>query len=185
MTGTEKLILIMLSEIHERLEIKNGVDSKFVQDAIYGNHTWSLYWQFPGIFYGAGEIPAEVTEVVDILDMWSFIERSYELLSTEEKERIKTEAPPFGTHVQFGGFDGNHETEQMSIARFLVERLGKFEEFKGRDFNSHAPSIDAYRRMLAVFLPLRNLLAQEYRHDLKTTELIELLKEQRHPERRK
>lgn len=184
MTDTERLILIMLSEIHERLEIKNGVDSKFVQKAIYGNKTWSLYWQFPGIFYGAGETPSEVNEVVDILDMWSFIERSYNRLSPDDKERIKTEAAPLGTHAQFAGFDGNHETEQMSIARFLVEDLGKFSEFEGRDFNSHSPSIDTYRRMLTVFLPLRSLLAQEYRHDLTATELIEILKERIHPERR-
>ena len=31
LTDAEKLILIMLSEIHEHLQIESGVDAKFVQ----------------------------------------------------------------------------------------------------------------------------------------------------------
>ena len=46
----EKLILAMLSEIHEALEIKNGVDPKFVQSAIYSGNFWGLKWQYSGIF---------------------------------------------------------------------------------------------------------------------------------------
>jgi uncharacterized protein YfbU (UPF0304 family) len=184
MTDAEKLILIMLSEIHERVKVEGGVDSKFVQEAIYGDHTWALYWKYPGIFYGGGKTPVEVNEVVDVLDMWSFLERSYEGLSHDDRERVKAEAKPFGAHVRFEGFDGNHETRQMSIAHFLVEHLGRFESFKGRDFNSHSPAIEAYRRMLAVFLPIRSSLAQREAYDLTAAEMIQILKERTHPERR-
>ena len=42
LTDPEKLILIMLTEIHEKLKIENGIDSKFVQEAIYSDNTWTM-----------------------------------------------------------------------------------------------------------------------------------------------
>ena len=48
-TNSEKLILVMLSEIHEKLCIKNGVNTKLVTNAIYSQNTWALSWDLPGI----------------------------------------------------------------------------------------------------------------------------------------
>jgi len=71
------------------------------------------------------------------------------------------------------GFDGNNETEHMSIARFLVEKLRRFENFKGRSFNSHMPKVASYRKMIQLFEPMRrNLVGRE----LSVDELIALLK---------
>jgi hypothetical protein len=61
----------------------------------------------------------------------------------------------------------------------MIDDLDQFELFKGRDLNSHLPSLDMHRRMLAVFKPLRTSA------DLTTSELIDVLKEQMHPENRK
>jgi len=177
LTDPEKLILIMLSEIHEKLGIENGVDPKFVQSAIYSENTWGLRWKYTGIFTDKGETPAEVTEVVDILDMWSFIESAYHGLSADDKERIRVEAEPFGTHVRFAGFDGNNESEHIGIARFLIDDLDRFTSFKGRDLNSHSPSLEAHRRMLAVFLPLRTSLGGD---DLTATQIVEILRARFH-----
>jgi uncharacterized protein len=70
----------------------------------------------------------------------------------------------------------------MAITRFLVEDIGTFEHFKGRDFNSDLPfSLDAYNRMYAVFEPMRGTL---YDRDLSASEIIPLLKAKLHPERR-
>jgi hypothetical protein len=71
------------------------------------------------------------------------------------------------------GFDGNTEGEYMSIARFLVEKMGRFEALKGRDFNSHVPVVDRYRVMSAAFEPMRTRLIGR---ELSVGELIELLK---------
>ena len=176
----EKLILVMLSEIHQKLKIENGVDSELVQSAIFSGNLWGLQWEFTGIFHGFEPTPDMVTEVVDILEMWSFIERADQSLSPDDKARVEKEAAPFGTHVEFSGFDGNGEAAYLSIARFLIDELDRFGEFKGRELNSHLPlSLDSYRRMLVVFEPLRTS------SDLTATEITKILKEQIHPENRK
>ena len=176
MTDAEKLILSMVSEIHEQLKIKDGIDSTFVKSAIYEDKTWGLYWGLPGLFPGNPETPAEVREVVDILEMWEFIEHAYTNQSREDKDRIVAEAEPFGRQVSFRGFDGNGESEQIGITRFLMEHLDRFTRFKGRELNSHMPMLDSHRRMLSVFTSLRPSLKDR---ELTTDELITILKEWR------
>ena len=58
----------------------------------------------------------------------------------------------------FAGFDGNNESELYSIATFLINDMGRFTKFKGRELNSHTHTRERYRRMLSVFLPLRTTL---------------------------
>ncbi len=88
-------------------------------------------------------------EVLDILDMFSALERSYRQLP--EKPAGVSEHD-----VTFLGFDGNHETEQLGYARFLIEKEGKWQELAGHGdhLNSHGPFLDSYRRMLRVWQEL-------------------------------
>jgi len=178
LTNPEKLILVMLAEIHEKLGIKDGMDTKLLTSAIYSNNAWALSWEMPGIVGDSPDpTPPEVNEVTSILDMWSFLEEAYESFSAIEKAKIKIDADPVGSDVQFSGFDGNNEPELLSIARFLVEDMGRFSRFKGRDLNSHHPSIEAYRRMLSVFEPIRATLVG---HGLSVTQVVEILKDKRY-----
>jgi uncharacterized protein YfbU (UPF0304 family) len=113
--------------------------------------------------------------------MWSFLERGFASLSKEDKDKVAAEAGPFGKHVVLSGFDGNGEAEYIGVARFLIDRLDRFTSFKGRDLNSHCPSLDMHRRMLSVFEALRkNLIGRE----LDAIEIIQILKERIHPSRR-
>lgn len=177
----EKLILLMLSELYDKLGIKGEIEPDFIRSAIFSNNTWSLPWKYSGIPFDEQETPEIVKEVLDILDMWSFIERSYEELSDEEKEYVKKEAAPFGDNPTFPGFDGNNESSHMGIATFLVNDLDRFQEYKGRYFNSHCPSIDSYKRMLSVFEPMRRKL---HFKPLSAENLVEILRERIHPENR-
>ncbi|MGM7839072.1 YfbU family protein [Yersinia enterocolitica] len=159
LTNPEKLTLIMLSEIYEKLGINGGdkIDPDFVKEAIYSDNTWAFEWKYSGIFYDkTGPNPPEVNEVLDILDMWDLIEMSYEELSAVEKRELAVKAEPFGKNVRFKGFDGNNETEHFGIADFLINKLDRFSRFKGRDLNSHAQSLTVYARMNKVFEPIRN-----------------------------
>jgi hypothetical protein len=97
--------------------------------------------------------------VKDVLEMWELLEHSYNRLQATDREKVKAETKPSGYDVRFSGFDGNHETEYMAAARVLINDLDRFSLFKGRDLNSHMPSIETYQRMLAVYQPLR------YNHD--------------------
>lgn len=151
----EKLIILMLSELYEKLGIDGEVEPEFLKSAIFSDQLWGIRWKYSGIPFDDAEDPKIVKEVVDILDMWSFIERSYAELHDDQKAQLEKEADPLGKDPKFRGFDGNNESEYMGTAIFLVNELDRFSEFKGRGFNCHHPSIDTHRRMLEVFEPMR------------------------------
>lgn len=170
----QRLMVWLLTEI---LKGQKGADKRddieLIQEAIYGGHFWALDWELQGVMHGHTDERADVSLVVDTLDTWSFIERGYEELSKADKDRLEAEVPIFGKDPRFAGFDGNHETEYMSIARFLVEKMGRFERFKGRELNSHMPMVQRYKQMNATFEPIR---AKLIGRELTVDELISLLK---------
>lgn len=180
-TDGEKLTTWLLTEI-----LKNQLAAKkdgekahrlreldVIQEALYGGHFWALSWELPGVLHDHQDSPTAVRQVVDILDMWSFIEEAYEEFSDDDKERIAKEVGPLGRNPKFHGFDGNNEAEYLGIARFLVEKMGRFERFRGRDFNSHVPTVDRYARMASVFEDIRKTLIGR---GLTPHQLIEMLK---------
>jgi len=178
----EKLIIVMLCQLFKALKLKTEIDPQFLEDVIYGGHYWGLKWGHEGLFHGHEDSEAIVSEVVDILDMWNFLERGFSELPKKDKERVAAEPGAFGKRVVFYGFDGNGESEYIGVARFLIDKLGRFTAFKGRDLNSHCPSLDAHRRMLKVFEPMRlNLIGRE----LDADEIIALVRERIHPSVRK
>jgi len=81
--------------------------------------------------------------------------------------------------VRFPGFDGNNECNYSSVASFLTKQLDRHTSLKGRIINSHMPTIDGYRRMLAVFLPMRSSLGGG---DLSAGQITAVLNARRHPE---
>lgn len=138
-------------------------------------------WKYTGLFHSHQDAETVVSEVVNILDMWSFLERGFAELSKKDRDRVAAEAEPFGKHVVFTGFDGNGEGEYIGVTRCLINELDRFTEFKGRDLNAHMPTIDTHRRMLLVFEPVRmNLVGRS----LNAAEIIQLLQAKLHPSRR-
>lgn len=177
----EKLILLMLSELYEKMNVEGEIEPEFIKSAIFRDQLWGIPWKYSGIPFEDQETPDIVKVVVDILDMWSFIEYGYQGLSKEEKAQLEIDAAPFGKEPQFRGFDGNNESEYMSVASFLINDLDRFQDFKGRSMNSHMPSIETYKRMLSAFEPIRrNLMTGR----LALSDLTAILKEMVHPENR-
>ena len=177
----DRLIVMMLRDIYKSIKVKGEIDPDFVSSALCGGHYWGLQWKYSGLFHRHEDSPAALTEIVDTLDMWDFLEEGYESLSAPEKERLKKEAGPYGSHVRFIGFDGNQETERCGIARFLIDELERFSRFKGRELNSHMPTIDHYNRMFRVFKEIRPALVGRR---LTVEELIKVL-QAAHPDDRK
>lgn len=124
----EKLSLIMLCDIYEKVGASE-VDPSFVREAIMSGNSWAIEWEYPGIFPtdNSEEI---VSEVVDILDMWTFIEDV--------------------TSESFDGFDGNNEGSHCSVARMLTEKMDRFTSFAGRT-NHGVHQLPGYRKMLTVY----------------------------------
>lgn len=175
----EKLLAIMMRDVYKHLKLKGEIDPDFVGEVIWGGHYWAPKWEMQGLFHDYEDDPQDVRFVVDVLDMWTFVERAYEKLSKKDRERVEKEADPFGKYVQFAGFDGNNESSYIGIARFLVDKMNRFSQFKGRELNSHAPSIATYRRMLSVFEPMRASLVGT---ELGANQLIRILKAKMHSE---
>jgi len=182
LNNTDKLTVWMLSEILKN-QIKARPDQKdaeydmrtvkLVQEALYGGHYWALTWEMQGVMHDHVDDPKKVRLVVDILDTWRFIERGYAELSESDKAKLQEAVDYRGHNPTFLGFDGNNETEYMGIANFLVDQLNRFEHFKGRDFNSHMPTVGRYAAMARVFEGIRpSLIGRE----LSVGELITLLK---------
>jgi hypothetical protein len=181
-SDAEKLGLLMLCDIYDNTAgNQREFDTKFIRDAIYGGHTWAFDWKMPGVFHGHVDKDANVKEVVDILEMWSHIEFSHGELEESDRERVTSEAAPFGANPKFSGFDGNNESEHMGIADMLVNTMGRWSQFAGREMNSHMPTLDSARRMLARFRPIRTELGGD---PMEADDLIAVLRERIHPEHR-
>lgn len=179
LSNSEKLILIMLSEVHERLGIngESGVDPKFIQSAIYSGHTWGVEWKYSWIFDNPDAQPSELNDVINILDMWSIVEEAYEGFDDDQKAQVEQLASPFGKNPCFPGFDGSEEGELCSIATFLTEHLDRFTRFKDRIYDSHVPSIAGYRRMYRVFETVQPAL---FDRRLTVNELAQILNARSH-----
>ena len=177
----DKLILAMLADLYKHLQVNGEIDAELVMSALYSGHYWALNWQAPGmpthLFHNNEDKKEDVTFVVDVLDMWDFIETAFRKLPKHDKNRIAAEVDgPFGEHVRFLGFDAhsqNSESGLLHIAEFIVEKLGSFKStFGGRDLDSHIPMADKYRRMIRVFEPIRRTLIGTM---LSTDQLIKVL----------
>jgi len=167
----EKLILLALRDLSKALKPKNPeTDLDFLADVIFGGHYWAPKWRMPGVFHDHTDNVDDLDYVLDVLDMWMFIEEAYERMSADEKASIQTQTGY--SSIEFPGFDGNNESAQRSIARFLIEKLERFTLFKDRDLNSHCRTVHRYSRMISTFTPMR----ENYRGHLTLSQLVTLLK---------
>lgn len=177
-TNEQKLIILMLADVAEKLGANTHFDPKLVAKAIGYDAAWMLPFAYSMSFENE-ELPVEVKDVIDVLDMFDFIERGFEGLSPVDQAEIK--AVPGGHNVVFIGFDGNNETTHYGIAGHLVDDLNRFSRFHGRDLNSHCPLLDVYSRMLEAFEPIRrSVVGREMRKD----EILAVVAESVHPEYR-
>ncbi len=84
---------------------------------------------------------------------------------------------------RFAGYDGNNETKFMTFARYMVERLERFEGVPMREtdrWNSHMPIREVYWRMLRAW----RQVPSERHLDLTVDEVKGILAETVHPEKR-
>lgn len=167
----EKLIILMLCDMYKAMKIEGEFDPEFISKTIYDDQLWGFNWELSGIPFEKSETPPLVRETTDYLDMWRFIESGYQALAEEDKEKLAKLAAPFGSFGRFPGFDGNNEPH-FHIANYMVNLKHGFDSFKGRDLNSHHPSVEGYRRMYEVFEKMRPNL---HNRELNSTELMAIL----------
>ncbi|WP_035654973.1 YfbU family protein [Bradyrhizobium sp. STM 3809] len=173
----ERLIILMLADVSKTLKLKGEMDPEFIANMIFNDTLWAIRWKYHGIPFSTDDDPPEVSQTCDILDLWMFLEDGYKQLSKADKERIKSEAAPFGENVVFRGFDGNHEAKMLSVARVLIDDLGRWPQFRGRELNAHARTVDRYLRMCRAFESIRPRLDMR---SLNADEIITILRAQKH-----
>ena len=98
---------------------------------------------------------AVATEVSEILDMWSVVERGYKHLSVDEKREVEIGAGPLVRGIRFSGFDAESEIDYRDVAHILIVEAGQFERFQGRNLDAHMPALAGYRRMLRIYGTMR------------------------------
>lgn len=170
----QRLMVWLLTEM---LKTQKGYEDRhdisLIQEAIYGGHLWALDWELTGLMHSHTDKPEDVKFVVDVLDMWTFIERAFDELSDDDKAKLEQEVPYIGKDPKFIGFDGNNETGYMGITKFLIYQMERFTNFKSRDLNSHMPKVQRYAKMYQVFEPIRAKLVGR---EMTVEEMIEVLK---------
>jgi uncharacterized protein YfbU (UPF0304 family) len=146
----DRVILVLLAEVLEKLGGSDQIDPDFVKDCVYSDHPWALRWKYHGLFGDRHEPnPKEVDETADILTMWRVVEDSFAKLPPDQKERVAKEADPWS--LEFDGFDGNDEGEHYSAADMIIKKLGRFEEYQPRELNAHSARLGHYRQMLRLY----------------------------------
>jgi len=171
-----RLLAAMLADIYKHFDIKGDVNAKLVSDALWNRQEWAIGWEHDFLLESE-ENPPEVKYVVSVLDMWRFIEGGYNDLGQSDRTTV-AESVPYreGQEPRFGGFDGNDEAEYMGVARMLIEHMGRFSEFSGRDLNTHSATTARYTAMLGAFGPIRDGLSFGPARGLSASQIIEILK---------
>lgn len=178
-TPEQRLIVGLLCDIHQQLEIPNSFDPEMINDAIQTGNEWAIDVRY-GEYLGSTITDQRFDFIGNVLSMCEVIENSFAGLSPEDQDAVRA-GTIFNASRAFDGFDGNNESSFMSAARFMVNKLELFRHFEGREFNSHGPSLDGYRRMLEAF----NRVAEPYsHHGLSVAQIIEIMNEKIHPSNR-
>jgi len=169
-----KLGLLMQADLYEKLGLENGVlDTGLLKTAIASGNLWALRHSVRG-FCCDEKDPEVAQQTREIMGMWQHIENSYKRLSQEDQARVSAEALRLGRKPEFAGFAGNDEAEHLSVALFLINELGFYGDFKGRDLNCHCPSVAMkHLPMLIAYRPICRSLALG--EPLSADQLVEVL----------
>lgn len=139
----ERLSLINQYLILEKLypeEADNFAEYRQVLTEGYESHYSDI---FDHLYEGLSE--CQCSEVLSILNMYRYLNDTSNELSFD---RVQSHA-----WFKFKGFDGNNESHQLSYVNFQLNKLNHFAELKNDKayYNSHMPTLNKYRAMLAVW----------------------------------
>lgn len=181
-TQAEKLQILMLCDIYKAMGIKNSFDPNVIEEAISSDNTWAIGWKYQNLSDGS-DTPEHVKLFVDTVDMFKILQYTYERFTDADKLEIASAVPHINdaSSLEFPGFDGNNESEYLSVG-YMLKEIGRFEGINITK-NSHMPSVSIYRRMLAVFLPARS---NNWAHDVGISKesFIAVLNARTHPSMR-
>jgi uncharacterized protein YfbU (UPF0304 family) len=166
MTHQERQSLVNQYRILALLDKDNRSEYERNAQILEDGHAFLYREVFGNLSESSSEEVGE--EVHQILTMFRVIDSSIKRLAPEEQEQFNVPA------LTFGGFDGN-EPGHHSFARFIMEKMGLYQEHSYDDINSHSrASLPHYRGMLAAYKSYGGEfpLTSEYLQRLANTEAI-------------
>lgn len=156
LTDGERLILLMLADLQINTPYQYDIEPDFIKSTILDGQEWAILWRYPALPHSEPvNDPPELEEVLDILEMWDVIERTYEQNRNDRRASEGKGDSEQQNYNRFPGFDGNHETSYWQIADYLTNKLGRFERFKGRYLGGAVYRLKGYQRMLKVYSNMR------------------------------
>ncbi|ATC33026.1 hypothetical protein CA606_12200 [Caulobacter vibrioides] len=183
MKALDKINTLLLCDIAEHLGIEGDVNVGFVRAAIQNGHTWAIEQRYGSDRSESDEERKPVVQKVhDVMHLWTVLEDAYEQLNAAEKAELEVRVPHVSKDVRWGGFDGNNESEYMSVLAFMVGYMDFYPNFRGREhLNSHMPTLETFERMWAAYQPIRDSMPE---YPLELDDLTTILSARVHPSRR-
>lgn len=142
----ERLITVMLADLMTALNVNGEVDPALIKTLVCGGDDWAIARKYQGLFPAESPDDTVISETTNILWMWGIVEHGLSLLDGAHAE----EAAKW-PYTSFDGFDGNND-DHYGVAHTMINELGEFSDFEGRNLNSHSrSSLPRYLRMYEKF----------------------------------
>jgi uncharacterized protein YfbU (UPF0304 family) len=162
LTKIERRLLANQYHILSLLDEGNAEHHEHLRDALENGYEAAYHYEVFGSMLDPLP-PWGCKLVIDVMSMYSSIQRSFEAL--DDKTGIEE------WRTWFPGFDSDLETTHKGYARYVVEKEHRFTDLKpnSEDFDSHTPAVKRYRRMMPVWKSVEN------RDELTREEIISIL----------
>jgi len=156
MTPTEKLTLLMMCDLFDHLEVNGEIDSSIVREAVISGNVWAIERKYP-MLLSTEDVSKDVQKRVDAaLSAYRNLSHSLRKLTSDESNELKTKHN-IKTHehaIQFPGYDGNNESEYLSVTSMLGT-LGLYAEQQEIDKNSHEENAGKYLKLTSALEVLK------------------------------
>ena len=178
----ERLQLLMMCDIYRTLEIDNSFDPDVIEEAITSGNFWAIELEYQSL--DAEPVSQDTVRFVsNVLDMFTGLKATYDMLEQEDKDALARDIPHFSvdSSLTFEGFDGNNESTHFGITH-MFNKMGRFTTTANLTANSHMPVVGLYSRMLDVYTPLRGSFT--HHNGIGFENLKAVLLERTHPSNR-
>lgn len=142
LTKKDRIILANQFEILKILD--EGLREKYEDLIEILRRGYQLFYSQIEELIDSDELPAaECALVLDVLSIYRMV---------EDYKTANPQDAGIADHYwgRFVGFDGNNEAAYLSFAEFLFKQ-NKFEELGPHVPNSHMPTLQKYRKMVAIW----------------------------------
>ena len=180
MTKAERLIVLMLCDLYKSHGEDKMFNPKLIEYAVAQGQLWALSWEYGGLLNADSPTKAQVDLVADVMTMWQVIEAFMSRFTPDQQNEVVVATGRRLEHIKFEGF---YEEPYRSIFGFMLEELGRWPQFAGRDYSKMLPVLEADLRMLVKYKEMRD--ANKLGLELTPEQVIEIVNERVHPENRK